>query len=192
MSGIDWNDVETAYRELQKARKEGNTALLMRLTEMQGALSDALDAHVVQCHDDNMSWQAIGDAIGVTRQAASKRWSRLVDARTDAYWRGRRDQTERCESVRHATDVDQLDVETATRVATPTEISTARVAAKAAERLGYSHVGICQHCNRPVVIIISDDRAKPWRHRDDMRVPCRPGGATDVQHDDQGAPRVWP
>jgi hypothetical protein len=77
--GIDWTDVEEAYAELQKARRDGNTAILMRLSEMQLSLAGALDAHVEEVvREDRWSWQRVGDALGVTRQAASKRWTHRV------------------------------------------------------------------------------------------------------------------
>lgn len=83
--GIDWNDIEAAYAELQKARGEGETALLMRLDEMKMCVNDALNAHVEQLMRQPVgrpwSWQAIGDALGITRQAASKRWSKRVFGR---------------------------------------------------------------------------------------------------------------
>lgn len=76
-AGVDWNDLSEAYAELLKAKDHGRTAILMRLSEMQCALSEALDAAVIETMQNapRASWQAIGDALGVTRQAASKRWS---------------------------------------------------------------------------------------------------------------------
>lgn len=76
---VDWADIEASYAELQKARTEGGSAILMRLSEMQLCLGDALDAQVSECVTVNAwSWQRIADALGVTRQAASKRWGRKV------------------------------------------------------------------------------------------------------------------
>ena len=74
--GVDWNDLAEAYSELLAAREQGNTPVMMRLSEMQLALSAALDAHVLEVvTEDRWSWQRVGDALGVTRQAASKRWT---------------------------------------------------------------------------------------------------------------------
>jgi predicted DNA-binding protein YlxM (UPF0122 family) len=77
--GANWDEIDECYAELQAARQDGQTAILQRLTEMQLALGEALDAHVAECViADRFSWQRIADAIGVSRQAASKRWSRKV------------------------------------------------------------------------------------------------------------------
>lgn len=77
--GVNWDDIETSYAELQAARGAGQASLLMRISEMQMSLAEALDAHVAECAKvDNFSWQRIGDALGITRQAASKRWARRV------------------------------------------------------------------------------------------------------------------
>jgi hypothetical protein len=77
--GINWDEIDESYSELQGARSEGNTAIMMRLTEMQLAISEALDAHVAEVVlEDRWSWQRVADALGVTRQAASKRWTHRV------------------------------------------------------------------------------------------------------------------
>lgn len=84
--GVDWQDLQEAWQELQEARGRGQTPTLQRLTEMQMAISEALDSQVEECvNRDRWSWQAIGDAIGITRQAASKRWGRKVSS----YYRSR-------------------------------------------------------------------------------------------------------
>jgi hypothetical protein len=76
---VNWQDIDEAYAELQKARGEGQTSIMMRLSEMQLAIADALDAHVEDVvRNDTWSWQRVGDALGVTRQAASKRWTHKV------------------------------------------------------------------------------------------------------------------
>lgn len=84
--GIDWDDIESAYAELQAARQTGgDTAVLMRLDEMKLCVGEAIDAHVQDLMTNTRasawSWQRIADALGVTRQAASKRWSKRVFGR---------------------------------------------------------------------------------------------------------------
>lgn len=81
--GIDWQDIEEAFTELQAARETGgDTSVLMRLDEMKMALSEAIDAHVTELVTRRAlrpwSWQEVGNALGITRQAASKRWGKKV------------------------------------------------------------------------------------------------------------------
>ncbi len=72
---VDWDDIDVAYARLQYARGEGQTPILMRLTEMQLCISEAIDAHVREVVvADGWSWQQVADALGVSRQAASKRF----------------------------------------------------------------------------------------------------------------------
>lgn len=83
---VNWDDIDEAYAELVNARQTGGeTAVLMRLDEMKLSISEAIDAHVHELMTGDTrgrwSWQAIGDALGITRQAASKRWSRKVFGR---------------------------------------------------------------------------------------------------------------
>jgi len=76
---VNWDEIEEAYTELQAARSEGQTAIMQRISEMQMCLDIALDAHVTEVvREDRWSWQRVGDALGVTRQAASKRWTHKV------------------------------------------------------------------------------------------------------------------
>lgn len=73
------SEVNEAFADLQKASRP--TARLQRITELQMALNIALDAQVVECVVvDGWSWQSIGDTLGVSRQAASKRWTKNVDS----------------------------------------------------------------------------------------------------------------
>ncbi len=83
--GVDWNDIEESYVELQKARGQGQTSILMRLSDMQSCISEAIDAHVREVVvSDRWSWQRVADALGVTRQAASKRWTHKIFPSTEA------------------------------------------------------------------------------------------------------------
>lgn len=67
---------------------------------------------------------------------------------------------------------------TAPRVATPIRVSVARVADRAAKRLGYRWVAICEICGQAIIIRL-DEATKPgpvapWRHRRDMDADCPP------------------
>jgi hypothetical protein len=54
--------------------------------------------------------------------------------------------------------------------ADPLPVASARVAARAAARLGYEMVGICRHCSDSVIKVTCDD---PWIHRDHGTAACR-------------------
>ena len=76
---VDWDDLDEAYAELQKARSEGQASILMRLSEMQLCIAGVIDAHVREVViADRWSWQRVTDALSGTRQAASKWWTHKV------------------------------------------------------------------------------------------------------------------
>jgi hypothetical protein len=58
------------------------TGSIERAVGMQAAADDVVRAVVQQARRNGVTWQVIGDALGVTRQAAFQRYGRPVDPRT--------------------------------------------------------------------------------------------------------------
>ncbi|WP_150251690.1 DUF3887 domain-containing protein [Nocardiopsis deserti] len=55
---------------------------LGRAVSMRAAADDVVRAVVGQARQDGVTWQVIGDALGVSRQAAFQRYGRPIDPRT--------------------------------------------------------------------------------------------------------------
>lgn len=55
---------------------------IRRALEVQAAADDLMRAVVVKARQDGVTWQVIGAALGVTRQAAFTRYGKPVDPRT--------------------------------------------------------------------------------------------------------------
>ncbi|GAB3444635.1 hypothetical protein GCM10027570_14130 [Streptomonospora sediminis] len=53
-----------------------------RAASMQAAADDVVRAVVQQARQDGATWQVIGDALGVSRQAAFQRYGKPIDPRT--------------------------------------------------------------------------------------------------------------
>lgn len=56
-----------------------------RAVSMQAAADDVVRAVVQQARQNGATWQVIGDALGVSRQAAFQRYGRPIDPRTGEF-----------------------------------------------------------------------------------------------------------
>lgn len=75
-------EVQDAIEALSRANTP--TAIMQRLDELKGAAESAIDAQAVAAMLDPVgrwSWTRLGAVLGISRQAAHKRWSKLVEAR---------------------------------------------------------------------------------------------------------------
>lgn len=55
---------------------------IQRAATIQAAADEVVRAVVRQAREDGATWQVVGDALGVTRQAAFQRYGRPIDPRT--------------------------------------------------------------------------------------------------------------
>lgn len=56
-------------------RASADIDTIAEIVKLQKELDDQLDRAVVACHDGGYSWTEIADRLGITRQAAFKRWA---------------------------------------------------------------------------------------------------------------------
>lgn len=77
------NAPNTAYRTAASFRWYQDThttpeaeALILDAVTVRDAADDLLAQRVIQAHDAGMSWTKIGELLGITRQAATKRYSK--------------------------------------------------------------------------------------------------------------------
>ncbi len=63
-------------------RDDDWTGSIARAVDMQAAADDVVRAVVQQARRNGVTWQVIGDALGVTRQAAFQRYGKPIDPRT--------------------------------------------------------------------------------------------------------------
>ncbi|WDZ88315.1 DUF3887 domain-containing protein [Nocardiopsis sp. HUAS JQ3] len=63
-------------------RDDDWTDSLGRAVSMRAAADDVVRAVVGQARQDGVTWQVIGDALGVSRQAAFQRYGKPIDPRT--------------------------------------------------------------------------------------------------------------
>ncbi|RFA07527.1 DUF3887 domain-containing protein [Subtercola boreus] len=63
---------------------DDRTRLILDAIEMRATSEQIVVAAVRQAREDGTSWQEIGDALGVTRQAAFQRYGKSIDPRTGA------------------------------------------------------------------------------------------------------------
>lgn len=73
-----------AYTEAQSFRWwQGNPditqdeALILDAEAMREAADELLTHRVVRAHDAGMSWTKVGELLGITRQAATKRYAKV-------------------------------------------------------------------------------------------------------------------
>lgn len=64
------------------SREDDWSHVIGRAVSIQSAADDVLRAVVAQARRGGATWQVVGDALGVTRQAAFQRYGRPIDPRT--------------------------------------------------------------------------------------------------------------
>lgn len=63
-----------AQRLLTVLQRDDDAAVLLALHELAAGAGVALGAYVAGLRDEGVPWSAVGDALGVTRQAAAQRF----------------------------------------------------------------------------------------------------------------------
>lgn len=71
-----------AVRATEASGTAGVLHVVTRAAALRGELDDVLASLVDQARHDGATWQAVGDALGISRQAAFQRFGHPVDPRT--------------------------------------------------------------------------------------------------------------
>jgi hypothetical protein len=90
---MDLDEIREAYEALMAAKHPSET--FQRLDELKLAAGAAMDAQATEMMLDpfgKWSWTSLGALIGITRQAAHKRWCRKVDAAMSTRYREAREE----------------------------------------------------------------------------------------------------
>jgi hypothetical protein len=71
-----------AVRATETTSLEGLLRVVTRTASLRSELDELLASLVDQARQDGATWQAVGDALGISRQAAFQRFGHPVDPRT--------------------------------------------------------------------------------------------------------------